>query len=59
MSNIVMPWGKYKGKHLVDLPSSYLKWLAENSRDERICCTADREWNFRETWDSHHEDEPT
>lgn len=25
-----MPFGKYKGQQLEDLPTSYLYWLAEN-----------------------------
>lgn len=28
--NSLMPWGKHKGKKLIDVPASYLLWLYEN-----------------------------
>ena len=42
-----MPFGKYKGRKMVDLPIDYLKWLAETVDEttvvgRRICLTADR-----------------
>jgi len=44
---LVMPFGKYKGRKLGDLPLSYLRWLAENIDEDkpmnrRICLAADR-----------------
>lgn len=27
-----MPFGKYKGDRLIDIPASYLLWLYENDR---------------------------
>ena len=27
MSNYIMPFGKYKGKALKDIPFNYLRWL--------------------------------
>jgi len=27
MANVVMPFGKYKGKVLIDLPDSYVSWF--------------------------------
>lgn len=43
---IVMPWGKFKGTKMGELPVWYLKYLAENvsennPRDRRICLAAD------------------
>lgn len=29
MANMVMPFGRYKGKVLIDLPEEYLLWLAK------------------------------
>lgn len=29
MSNIQMPWGKYKGRRICDVPGSYLFWVLE------------------------------
>ena len=28
-----MPWGKYKGVYLKDIPDSYLSWAATNWND--------------------------
>jgi hypothetical protein len=28
-----MPWGKYKGEKMEDVPASYLFWLWTNERD--------------------------
>lgn len=27
-----MPWGKYKGDKLIDIPASYLLWIYENNK---------------------------
>lgn len=45
--DIVMRWGKFKGQKMGDLPSWYLKWLAENVKEDttdntRICLAADK-----------------
>lgn len=48
-----MPFGKHKGKEIKDLPSSYLKWLAENCEDEKICNEADEEYQWRDKWGEH------
>lgn len=48
-----MPWGKHKGKDIEDVPSDYLRWLAENCDNERIAIAADEEWDFREKTNSH------
>jgi len=55
-----LPFGKFKGKEIDALPSSYLKWLAENIDDESkgersICLCADREYNERERTGCHFE----
>lgn len=33
-----MPWGKYRGQPIEDVPTDYLQWMAENisSSDELI-----------------------
>lgn len=48
-----MPWGKHKGEDIEDIPSDYLRWLAENCDNERIAETADAEWDFREKTNTH------
>ncbi|MBD2815833.1 DUF3820 family protein [Xenorhabdus sp. Flor] len=30
IANTVMPFGKYKGRMLIDLPEEYLLWFARN-----------------------------
>jgi hypothetical protein len=53
---MIMPWGKYKGAEIGDLPSSYLKWLAAECDDEDICVAADDEYNWRTDGREHWED---
>ena len=48
-----MPWGAYRGQILSDLPSSYLKWIAENVKQRNICDMADAVWRFREKHNVH------
>ena len=52
--------GKFKGKTLEEVPSSYLKFIAENwnedtGHDRELCAAADREWTFRDNNNSHFE----
>jgi uncharacterized protein (DUF3820 family) len=28
----LMPWGKYKGTRMIDIPATYLLWLLENDK---------------------------
>jgi hypothetical protein len=56
-----MPYGKYKGREVEELPSSYLLWVAENwredsERDRQICEAADKEWQEREKNRDHFEE---
>ena len=53
-----MPYGKFKGQDIEEIPSGYLKWLAENidernPRNKEICLAADKEWQWREENDEH------
>ena len=53
-------FGKFKGQQIDALPSSYLKWLAENIDDEKkgersICIAADNEFQERERTGCHFE----
>ena len=34
MSELVMPYGAYKGTKIEDLPTEYLRWVAENFTNE-------------------------
>ena len=59
---MIIPFGKYKGHSIEDLPSSYLKWLTENIHDNEmeersICLNADEEYQFRASYNSHFEDD--
>lgn len=42
-----MPWGKFQGDDIEDIPSSYLKWLIYNCEDEQIQQEAEKEYNYR------------
>ena len=54
-----MPWGKFKHYDIEDVPSGYLKWLAENCEDEEVCCAADEEYRWRTDNSEHwYEDYP-
>ena len=53
---MIMPWGKHKGKPIDELPSSYLKWLAEECDDDDICEAADEEYCWRSDHKAHFED---
>ena len=52
-TSICMPYGKHRGTRICDLPSNYLKWLAETisedkgERDKNICLAADKEYQPR------------
>jgi hypothetical protein len=52
-SEFIMPWGKYTGKSLEDIPSSYLRWLSEECEDDQICEEADKEYEWRTQWKKH------
>jgi len=54
---MIMPWGDFRGKEIEDIPSNYLKWLAENCKDDSIATVADKEWTYREEFDCHIEDD--
>ncbi len=48
-----MPYGKHKGEKIEDIPSSYLKWVAENFDDDIIATAADGEYRARTDFDEH------
>ena len=50
-----MPYGAYEGKEMHQIPSAYLKWLAENFAIENVCTAADKEWQWREKYGEHWE----
>lgn len=50
---MVMPWGKYRGKTIEEIPSGYLSWLMDNCDDDDICEAADLEFELREIYGTH------
>jgi hypothetical protein len=48
-----LPWGKHKGEDIEDVPSDYLRWLAENCEQDYIATAADEEWQWREDNNAH------
>jgi len=53
---MIIPWGKYKGKKIEQIPSGYLKWLAEHCEDDGICSKADEEYRTRTDYNDHWEE---
>lgn len=56
-----MPFGKYSGKEIDDIPSHYLKWFAENIKPEsdtlnKLVKACDEEYQFREKYNCHFEE---
>ena len=52
---IRIPYGKFKGKEMHEIPSGYLRWVAENL-GETLACAADEEWRWREKNRQHWEE---
>lgn len=51
---IVMPWGKYKGKTIEEIPSGYLKWLEDSANcDDELKEAAQSELEFRTKLGTH------
>ncbi|HUX80268.1 MAG TPA: DUF3820 family protein [Alphaproteobacteria bacterium] len=56
-----MPWGKFKDKYIDEIPSSYLKYVAENWKEDtewktEIIMECDEEWTYREKYNCHIDD---
>jgi len=56
MATKTMPFGKHKGEIIEGLPSSYLRWLAEECDMEDIAEAADREYQWRSDHGDHWDD---
>lgn len=54
--NLEWRFGKYKGRKMEDLPSSYLKWAAENFSNDTWAAACSLIWNYRKETDTHKED---
>ncbi|MGO9372705.1 MAG: putative quorum-sensing-regulated virulence factor [Syntrophobacteraceae bacterium] len=50
---MVISFGKYRGKTIEELPSGYLKWIAENVDDDDLCEAADAEYQWRSQHGTH------
>lgn len=48
---------KFRNKTIGELPSSFLKWAAENCSNDRLAVAADKEWSYREKYNLHFYDE--
>lgn len=53
-----MPFGKYAGEDIEDVPSKYLKWFLENIDPETtflesIVEEVDKEYKWREKYNEH------
>lgn len=54
--NLVLTFGKYKGRKIEDCPSSYLLFIAETFDNGPICYAADTEYQLREKFCEHFEE---
>lgn len=52
-----MPWGKFRGRKMAEVPDGYLQWLAENSRDDNVATKADIVMQWRDKNGIHVEDD--
>ena len=57
-SRVLMLIGTYAGKYIDELPSYYLKWIAENWDEDsafkkKYVIAADKEWQWREDNNCH------
>jgi hypothetical protein len=48
---------KYRYKRIEELPSKFLLWAAENCQNSKLAAAADSEWQFREKYNRHLEEE--
>lgn len=58
---MVMPWGRYRDEYIDEIPSSYLRYVAENWDEDnpykkRIVQECDDEWQWRDRTNNHFED---
>lgn len=57
----IMPWGKFQGQTYASIPSSYLRWAAENfdessERGRIVIKACDDEYQERERFNTHKEE---
>ena len=57
----IIPFGKYRGQDVVDVPSSYLRWLCLQDdigkRSPKLVKAADGELKFRDKRGCHFEED--
>lgn len=61
-SEVIMPWGKYEGYSIDEIPSRYLRWILDNFDTEthtkqRIVDAAGEELEWRDDSGGHFEDD--
>jgi len=53
---MIVTFGKFKGRMIEEIPSSYLRWLAENAHEEDVAQEADAEYVYRTDHHGHFEE---
>lgn len=53
--SMIMPFGKYEGEAIEDIPSSYLRWLVESLDDDKadLIEAAEAELQYRDNYRCH------
>lgn len=53
----IMPFGKYKGRTIEEIPSSYLRWMRDNLEDDDLTDAAYAEIEFRDIHQTHFDED--
>ena len=61
-SEVRMIFGRYSGRYIHQIPSSYLKWVAAEWKEgtayeKSVVVEADEEWQWREKNNQHFEED--
>jgi len=51
---VTIPFGRYQGRQINDIPSNYLKWIIDNvENNDELVEAATEEYQFRNDYRNH------